>query len=311
MTTRPFQLPPIERLHWLSAGYCTHHEWVTMRGGVFQAVQFPAGFACIEHPHAGLILFDTGYSERFAKETSHFPTSIYGRLTPVYFQKEQSASSQLRQLGYAPQDVAIIMISHFHGDHIAGLRDFPNTQFIYAAEAYEAVYRKRGLAAVKAGYLPGLLPDDFEKRSRPFRLQPLSASATKHSFPVSALSAPSLAIPTEAVRYTALPNGSPFPVGYDILGDGSLVAIDLPGHAAGQIGLFLSTTEQDYLLCADAAWSSRAIRDNLPPHPLAGIIMSNRKGYADSFAKLVELHQRFPSLCIMPTHCLEHQKVSY
>jgi glyoxylase-like metal-dependent hydrolase (beta-lactamase superfamily II) len=248
-------------------------------------VRFPAGFACIEHPQAGLILFDTGYSRRFAMETSRFPAALYRWLTPVFFEEANSALWQLQRMGYAAEDVAIIVISHFHGDHIAGLRDFPKAQFIYAAEAYEKVRRKRGLAAVKAGYLPGLLPNDFEERSHPFKLPMASFSR----------------------NYTSLPIGSPFPTGYDILGDGSLLAVDLPGHAEGQIGLFLSTDLQDFLLCADAAWSSRAIRDNLLPHPLAGLIMSDRGSYKHSFSKLIELNQRFPSVRIIPSHCSELQ----
>jgi glyoxylase-like metal-dependent hydrolase (beta-lactamase superfamily II) len=287
---RPFQLTPMERFHWLSAGYCTHREWVTIRGGVWHTIRFPAGFACIKHPQAGLILFDTGYSNRFAIETSHYPASIYRWLTPVTFEEKNSALQQLQQMGYTAKDVAIIVISHFHGDHIAGLRDFPNARFIYAEEAFEKVRRLRGLAAVRAGYLPGLLPDDFEKRSFPFQEAACLANGNHDRTPYVSVS---------------LPEMSPFPSGYDILGDGSLLAVELPGHAEGQIGLFLSTKQQDYLLCADAAWSSRALRDNLLPHPLAGLIMPDRKAYRDSFAKLIKLQQQFPSVHIIPSHCTE------
>jgi glyoxylase-like metal-dependent hydrolase (beta-lactamase superfamily II) len=277
---RPFQLPPQRRLHWLSAGCCTHPEWITKRGGRLRSVRFPAGFGCMEHPEKGVILFDTGYSYRFFEETRHLPAILYRWLTPVSYREEDSALSQLSRLGYTPEDVSVIVISHFHGDHIAGLRDFPLAQFIFAQEAYDKVRKLHGLAAVRAGYLPGLLPADFEARSRPFQFK-------------------------EAESTVPLPVGCPFSTAVDLLGDGRLLAVDLPGHAFGQFGLFVSTDQHDYLLCADAAWSSHAIRDNLPPNPLAGLIMSNGQAYNESFKRLIELNRRFPSVRIIPTHCVE------
>ncbi|SFK90351.1 Metallo-beta-lactamase superfamily protein [Paenibacillus sp. 1_12] len=302
---RPFQLSPIQHLHLLNAGYCTHREWVTIRGGTFRSVRFPAGFACIEHPTKGLVLFDTGYSERFLVETSSYPASLYRYLTPVYFSESESALAQLQRLGYDARDVAIIIISHFHGDHISGLRDFPRAQFIYAAEAYDKVRDLEGLAAVRAGYLPKLLPDDFQERSIAVTFNLSSAVQTGHPLTISALSQRSTPNRSYWPMLAALPMESPFTSGIDLFGDGSLIAVDLPGHADGQIGLFLSTNQQDYFLCADAAWSSKAIRHNLPPHLLAGVIMSNRRHYQDTFHKLIQLNQRFPSITIVPSHCNE------
>lgn len=55
---------PVE-LYLGAAGYCTHPEFLTLRGGRLKPVPFPAGFACIIHPVHGPILLDTGYSSRF------------------------------------------------------------------------------------------------------------------------------------------------------------------------------------------------------------------------------------------------------
>jgi len=267
---------PIE-LTLFATGYCTHSERLTIRGGTTRSVKFPAGFALIRHPEFGPILFDTGYSERFFAETKRFPASLYARLTPVFFAPEQSASNQLRGLGIEPEAVKLIVLSHFHADHVGGLRDFPNAAFVYLREAYDAVKHRRGVSAVRAAFLPGLLPDDFEARAKPL----------------------------DESRTVPLPDGYPFARGIDVLGDGSLVAVDLPGHAAGQIGLLVRTAAHDYLLCADAVWSSRAYRENRPPHPLATLIMASRRDYKTSFAKLVELHARHPRLRIIPSHCMD------
>ncbi|WP_238649614.1 MBL fold metallo-hydrolase [Paenibacillus piscarius] len=268
---------PVE-LSILSAGYCLHPERLTLRGGSLKPVAFPAGYALIRHPEHGPILFDTGYSARFFEETASLPASLYRRITPVVFKEEESAVRRLREGGIAPEEVRYVVLSHFHADHIGGVRDFPQAQFIYLQKSYDAVSGLGPVRATKAGFLPGLLPGDFTRRSLPV---------------------------DEASPKRPLPEGLPFTEAYDLLGDGSLLAVELSGHAAGMIGLFVSTTEHDYLLCADTVWSSRAFRENRRPHPAAGIIMSSRAEYRLNFERLRRIHEQHPALRIVPSHCRE------
>lgn len=242
-----------------------------------RSVPIPAIFACVEHPTAGLILYDTGYAEYFLKETDNLPNRLYRWITPVVYHQTDSAVHSLQQAGLRAEDVRAIIISHFHADHIAGLRDFPNAEIYYTQEAYDAVKNLRGLRALRAAYLPGLLPPDFAERSK--------------------------VIQTD--RRIPLPHRSGIASAIDIFGDGSILGVELSGHAIGQIGLLLCTEEHDYLLCADAAWSSRAYRENRQPHPVTGLIVPDRRKYADSFSKLVRLHKQYPALRIVPSHCPE------
>ncbi|MHA7964264.1 MBL fold metallo-hydrolase [Paenibacillus sp. CAU 1782] len=264
-------------LELFAAGYCRHPEFLTLAGGTFKPVSFPAGFALITHPERGYILFDTGYSERFFQETSKLPALLYRWITPVIFKEEDSALNQLKRLGIEAEEIRYVVLSHFHGDHIAGLRDFPNASILYKGEAYDAVKGLPAFAAVKAAYLPGLLPDNLEERS----------------------------LLMEDTARIPLGEDFPFEYGYDWFGDGSLIAVDVPGHAAGQIGLFLVTESGPYFLCADAVWSSRAFRERRKPHAAARIIMSSRTQYEDSFQRLCSLHERFPQIEIVPSHCAE------
>ena len=143
-------------LHLGAAGFCTHPEFLTIRGGSLRPVPFPAGFACIIHPVHGPMLLDTGYSSRFFKETAHLPNALYRHITPVVYREEDSAVQFLARLELKASDIRYIILSHFHGDHIAGVRDFPEAQFIYLPQAYEAVRSLGPVAAVKAGFLSGL-----------------------------------------------------------------------------------------------------------------------------------------------------------
>ncbi|HLO02263.1 MAG TPA: MBL fold metallo-hydrolase [Symbiobacteriaceae bacterium] len=256
----------------LAAGSCRHPEWVTIQGGGRKPIQIPALFALLRHPTLGPILYDTGYAPRFFDQTRRLPALVYRWITPVQVADEQTAVAQLRRLGIAPAAVRLIILSHFHADHLGGVLDFPNARFIYLPSAWAAVRAQRGMAAVRRAFLPGLLPPDFEARSLPLRKR--------------------LPLP---------PAFAPFTEGYDVLGDGSVLGVQLDGHATGQLGIIVGET----FLCADAAWSSAAVRANRPPHPLARVIMDDPVAYRANFGALHELHRRNPSLRIIASHCGE------
>lgn len=153
-----------------AAGYCVHPEFLTLRGGRLRPVRFPAGFACIVHPRHGPVMVDTGYSFRFFEETSRLPNALYRYITPVVYEERDSAANWLRErFGMEPEQIKYVILTHFHADHIAGVKDFPQAKLIYLPQAYEAVRSLRPLAAVRAGFLPGLLPDPerFAARSEP------------------------------------------------------------------------------------------------------------------------------------------------
>jgi glyoxylase-like metal-dependent hydrolase (beta-lactamase superfamily II) len=266
------------KIQFFQAGYCTHPEAIVIQGGRWKSAIFPSLFALIEHPYLGAILFDTGYSERFFTETRSFPFKLYAMITPVYFQEEESATRQLQQQKINPEAVKYIIISHFHADHIGGLRDFPNAQFICFKSAYQAVKDQRGFAATKAGFLPGMMPPDFEPRAIFLEDKPIGV------------------LP---------PEYAPFDVGFDIFGDGTILAVELPGHVTGQLGIFLTDrNNQIYFLIADACWINRAYQELIAPHGIANLIFANRKEYASTRQKIHQLYKLNPAIKIIPTHCL-------
>ncbi|MBN3524117.1 MBL fold metallo-hydrolase [Paenibacillus apiarius] len=270
------------KLNLMTAGYCTHREWLTIQGGSRASVRFPAMFAYIEHPRLGPVLFDTGYSARFFEATSAFPARLYRWTTPVYIGKEESAANQLRDLGVPPERVRTIILSHFHADHIGGVRDFANAEFYYLREAYRPLQDMSPFRATQAGFLPGLLPDRFGERSR---------------------------LIEETCRKINLDEGyAPFTEGYDLFGDGSIIGIDVSGHALGQLGLLLRAAGHEYFLCADAAWSTAAFASHRLPKPVVKWIKTDWRQYKDNLYRLHILHRQRPDLRIIPTHCREAEQ---
>ena len=182
-------------------------------------------------------------------------------------------------MGVNPTDVHHLIISHFHADHIGGLADFPNAQYIFFEEAVKSVQGKQGWGAVKLAFLPDHLPSDFEQRSTAI----------------------------EAAQMQPLPsNYAPFEWGVDLFGDGSLLGVNLPGHAYGQMGVFLQTDNLGpVFLCADACWHSKAYRELVFPHPVVNLLLPDATAYRQTLTNVHQLHQNRPNLQIIPSHCPE------
>lgn len=263
----------------LLTGSCRHPQAMTMRGGSLRPVDYHAVAMLLIHPEEGAILFDTGYDPAFLKATSQLPEIFYRLATPVNLPEGADAASQCRALGHKPEDVRHIILSHFHGDHLAGLHAFPNAAIHCARAGLQDLRRYNRIAATRRGLLPALLPADLDQRTRFF----------------------------EDARQVPLPNDfHPFDSGADILGDNSLLAVELPGHCPGHWGLALRDARWgSHLLVADAAWSSQAIRENRPPPALSSGWLGNTRNTRTTLDALHRLQVRNPDIRLTPCHCPE------
>ncbi|MFM7583574.1 MAG: MBL fold metallo-hydrolase, partial [Caldilinea sp.] len=82
--------------------------------------------------------------------------------------------------------------------------------------------------------------------------------------------------------------------------------VALPGHAAGQMGLFVQAEGGErYFLVVDGCWTSHAFRQNAPPHPLANLIFDDPAAYRRTLADLHAFSRRRPDVQIIPAHCAE------
>jgi glyoxylase-like metal-dependent hydrolase (beta-lactamase superfamily II) len=88
------------------------------------------------------------------------------------------------------------------------------------------------------------------------------------------------------------------------LGDGSLLAVSLPGHAPGHLGLVLrDERDQQILLCGDASWSRRAWQEQRLPSVLARPLIDDWGAYRTTLGHLQTLATRHSELVILPSHC--------
>jgi glyoxylase-like metal-dependent hydrolase (beta-lactamase superfamily II) len=272
----PFSPQPLafDAFHLLDTGYCLASEHHIMRGGRRVQVACHALVALLHHPRHGWVLWDAGYAPRLLDATRRWPFRLYRWATPLRLRPEWAAARRLERLGVRAADVRHVVVSHLHADHIAGLRDFPAAALTIHPAAFELGLRLRGLRALRCGFIPHLLPDDFAARAR--------------------------ALP--AFAGPALPGLGP---SHDLFGDGAALLVELPGHARGQIGMLARTPRGDVLLAADGAWQARAIRQLRAPHPLMHMIIDSARELRATLEGLHAFMAARPDVLVLPCHCPE------
>jgi N-acyl homoserine lactone hydrolase len=180
----------------------------------------------IEHPE-GLIVLDTGESARVS-EPGYFTRwhPYYRFALREWVMPEDEIAPQVRQLGFSPDDVRWVVLSHFHTDHAGGLASFPNSETLCSRVDFEY---SRGMLGRARGFLPQHWPDWFS---------------------------PTLVEPADR------PFG-PFPRSMPLTAAGDVHLLPTPGHTPGHLSVALEDGETVFLFAADASYSEQLLTDGV------------------------------------------------
>lgn len=251
-------------------GFCIARASLIARDTGWHNVQCHAPSFLLQHPTHGSMLFDTGYAPRLAAAFAHWPERLYKYATPTTF--STPIVQHLADRGVTAAQVTTVLVSHLHADHVGGLRDFPQAQFVVSASALALQQQVRGVCAVRRGIVQAMFPDDFATRARVI-----------HAF-----------------DHAPLPHLGPT---HDLFGDGSILLVPLPGHARGQFGALVRAVSGDLLLCADGAWTSRAWREVRTPHWITSAMQDDMSALRHTLEALRAFADARPDVTILPTHC--------
>jgi glyoxylase-like metal-dependent hydrolase (beta-lactamase superfamily II) len=265
---------PLLQCHILDTGHCLASEHLLIRGGRRAVIACHSIVALLHHPRHGWFLWDAGYAPHLLEATRRLPYRLYRWATPLRLRPELAVAAQLARFGLTPKDVKRIILSHFHADHVAGLRDFPHAEFVTLRTAYEDVAGRRGFRALRRAFIPALLPADFERRAT---LLPAFGGPALGAFGPS----------------------------FDLFGDGTAVLAELPGHARGQLGLLAATQRGPLFFVADSCWLSASVRERRPPHGLTHFFIDDSAALRTTIDRLHDFAAARPEVALVPSHCPE------
>ncbi|MEA2328018.1 MAG: hypothetical protein QOE68_2977 [Thermoanaerobaculia bacterium] len=260
----------------LDTGSCRASEHHLISGGSRRRVDVHSLVALLQHPERGWLLWDTGYAPRVFDATRRWPYRIYRWVTPMRVSAKQTVVAQLPHLGLEPGNIHTVVLSHLHPDHVSGLMDFQEAEWVVTASAWRAVAQRKGARALLKAFVPGLLPPDFGSRAR--------------------------LLDDDAFTGPVL---DPFGPTHDLFGDGSALLVPLPGHAHGQLGLLATTVHGRMFLVGDACWTSQSYRERRTPGSVTRIITDDWNLVADTIDRLHRFWLANPDVAIVPAHCPE------
>jgi glyoxylase-like metal-dependent hydrolase (beta-lactamase superfamily II) len=262
------------KIQLFSSGYCVAHEKIVNPINGKGKCKFYAVWALIYVPNIGNMLFDTGYSEAFYESTKKFPERFYRWATPVYLNKNETARHILTERDISPDEIKYIILSHFHADHIAGLKDFPNSKIICSKSSHLEVLNTKGLKAVSKGILHQLLPYGYEKRL--LYIEDIADQITVNKYGI-----------TE----------------YSIFGIQDFKLVLLPGHAKGMLGFIVQDDEKHFLYASDASWSYDSYQQGILPNKIVKLFFDSWNDFIETQVKLMAYEKDNDGVNVLFTHC--------
>ncbi|GGB21928.1 hypothetical protein GCM10011380_09360 [Sphingomonas metalli] len=214
------------RIHHLNCGTCC-----PMGGRLFDGRSDGARGHLVCHcllieTNYGLVLVDTGFGTKDVERPRPRLSPFFLTLNNIQLRREETAAAQVRRLGFAPEDVRHIIVSHLDFDHAGGLEDFPKATVHVTAREKEVADQQRGGAFVGTRRYRPMQWDAVED----WRLYPFGGGERWFGF--------------DAVRdLDGLPP--------------EILLIPLQGHTWGHAGVAVKENDGNWLLYASDAYFYR------------------------------------------------------
>lgn len=259
---QPYQGLAGIKIHAFRTGAVRCLEGAAFAGGSWTSMMAMGAWAfVIEHPTAGLVVFDTGIAQRARTEPEYYVGKLGAMLGLLDVPPGAGLAEQMRAAGLDPGGVRRVVLSHAHFDHTGGIPDFPNARV--SVSAAEKKWVESGLRAI-----------DFVDLD-PLRVLPR----------------------WEAIDFTIEKPLATLLGAHDLLGDGSLLAVDLSGHTPGSMGLVVRTADAPVLLTGDAAWTEKSWR-----WPARPILASDMTLWWEQAWRMKKFAMLEPRLVVVPSH---------
>ncbi len=178
------------------------------------------------------------------------------------------AVKQLQRAAYDFSKLKRIIPTHLHWDHASGIEDFLGVPVWVQKAEYEQAM---------SGKAPAFLHSQFD------------AEAIDWQF---------LDLPD--IEYRG------FTKSVDLYGDGAIILVDMSGHSAGQVGLFLTISSgKQFFFIGDTTWTLKGVSDNAERPAILSWLVQFNWDDAENLKQIQRVHDlaaALPELTIVPAH---------
>jgi glyoxylase-like metal-dependent hydrolase (beta-lactamase superfamily II) len=93
----------------------------------------------------GLVLVDTGLGTRDVERPTPRLSPLFLAINNIRLRAQDTAIAQILELGFDPEDVRHVVLTHLDFDHAGGLEDFPNATVHVTADEFVAAEARRSV----------------------------------------------------------------------------------------------------------------------------------------------------------------------
>jgi len=224
------------KVTFFNSAWVSVFERFVLARGRWKRSRLRVRYGVIEHPEAGLVLIDTGYGPSVTTgRLRSRGLKLYNHLFGPRLDPNGALYQVLTRLGHSEDDVRVVIVTHFHPDHICELKRFPNARIVAHKDAYDALMLWSWGKRLRHGIFTEFLPSDLSSRL------------------------------TDVSQLSRMEGPLKLGECYDVFGDGMVLAVDLPGHAIGHFGVCFAHCDPPLLYAVDVQWVIPAIIENRRP----------------------------------------------
>lgn len=231
------------------------------RGGGFGDTRDFTMTAFLVHHPKGDLLIDTGFGRDLDEHAKTMPWLMRQLAS---YKKGTAVGDQLASHDYPMSQLAGVILTHAHWDHVSGLDSLPGVK-VWVSQAEKTFIDSRASMTELINRLPNINYREYAFNGPPY----LGFSSS-----------------------------------YDVWGDGSVVLVPAPGHTPGSIIAFVNLpTGARYAFLGDLVWQNEGI-DLPAEKPWLSrrLVGENDDEVRDNIARMAAIHKRFPDMHMIPAH---------
>ncbi len=157
-----------------NSAWVSSPERLILRNGGWRRRRLRVRYGLFIHPKVGPVLIDTGYTHHALSAPDRGSwLRFYGRMLSPQLVVQEQAEPFLSRFGLTLRDISVVIVTHFHADHVSGLMAFPHARFISCGLAWANLKQSGAFQNIRHGIFTELIPDDFGERLVPIETMPV------------------------------------------------------------------------------------------------------------------------------------------